>query len=172
MADALAAELPHLKTFATLSPIPGFRAWLDPRLAKEEGAMLLPAERKAIAELPGDQGARTLAGLLADADWHGDATVAQAMRVPLMRLAARFLLTEKGGNGRALDLVEHFHLTNGSRIERLNWLADQSAKGLQQSAGMMVNYLYRLDEVEANHEAYTGEGRVTAAGAIKVLARL
>jgi len=172
VADALAAELPHLKTFATLSPIPGFRAWLDARIGKEEEAMLLPAERKTIAELPSDKGSRTLADLLAEGDWHENAAVAQAMRAPLMRLAARFLLTEKGGNGRALDLVEHFHLTNGSRIERLNWLADHSIKGLQQSAGMMVNYLYRLDKVEANHEAYTGEGRVTAASAIKVLGRL
>ncbi|HXP72845.1 MAG TPA: malonyl-CoA decarboxylase [Stellaceae bacterium] len=172
VADDLAAELPHLKTFATLSPVPGFRAWLDARLAKEEAELLLPAEREAIAALPGDKGAGGLAGLLAEAGWHEDRECGDVMQAPLMRLCARFLLTEKGSQGRALDLVEHFHLTNGARVERLNWLADHSLKGLQQSAGIMVNYLYRLAEVEANHEAYTGEARVAAAGAVKSLARL
>jgi malonyl-CoA decarboxylase len=171
VASDLAAELPHLKTFATLSPVPGFRAWLDPRLAAEEETMLLPAERKAIAELPAEKGARGLAGILAEPRWHEDAELAQAARAPLLRLGARYLLTEKAGQGRALDLVEHFHLSNGARVERLNWLADRSAKGLQQSAGMMINYLYRLDEVEENHMAYTAEGRVSASSALRSLVR-
>jgi malonyl-CoA decarboxylase len=172
VADDLAAALPHLKTFATLSPVPGFRAWLDARLEKEEAELLLPAERAALAELPGDKGAHGLAGLLTNASWHDDGAAAEAMRAPLMRLCARFLLAEKAGQGRALDLVEHFHLTNGARVERLNWFADRSPKGLQQAASIMVNYLYRLAEVEDNHEAYTGEGRVVASSAIKAQARL
>jgi len=172
VADNLAAELPQLKTFATLSPIPGFRAWLDARLAKQEAELLLPAEREALAALPGDKGAGGLAGLLAEPGWHEDRQTADAMRATLMRLSARFLLAEKGAQGRALDLVEHFHLTNGARVERLNWLADLSPKGIQQSAGIMVNYLYRLADVEANHEAYTGEARVAASSAVKSLARL
>jgi malonyl-CoA decarboxylase len=171
VADDLAAELPQLKTFATLSPTPGFRAWLDARLAKQETELLLPAEREALAALPGGRGGGGLAGLLAETGWHADREVAEAMRPPLMRLCARFLLTEKGVQGRALDLVEHFHLTNGARVERLNWLADLSPKGLQQSAGIMVNYLYRLAEVEGNHEAYTGEARVAASSTVKALAR-
>jgi len=170
VADDLAAELPHLKTFATLSPVPGFRAWLDPRLEADEAAVLLPAEATAIAELPGRPGG--LGAILADPEWYRDGVVAQALRGPLQRLCARYLLVEKGGNGRALDPVEHFHLSNGARIERLNWLADLSEKGLQQSAGMMVNYLYRLDNVEASHEAYSGEGRISAATTIRNLARL
>jgi malonyl-CoA decarboxylase len=172
VADNLAAELPQLKTFATLSPIPGFRAWLDARLAKQEAELLLPAEREALAALPGDKGAGGLAGLLAEPGWQEDRETVDAMRATLMRLCARFLLAEKGAQGRALDLVEHFHLTNGARVERLNWLADLSPKGIQQSAGIMVNYLYRLAEVEANHEAYTGEARVAASSAVKSLARL
>jgi malonyl-CoA decarboxylase len=172
VADNLAAELPQLKTFATLSPIPGFRAWLDARLAKQEAELLLPAEREALAALPGGKGAGGLAGLLAEPGWHEDRQTADAMRATLMRLSARFLLAEKGAQGRALDLVEHFHLTNGARVERLNWLADLSPKGIQQSAGIMVNYLYRLADVEANHEAYTGEARVAASSAVKTLARL
>ncbi len=171
VADDLAAELPHLKTFATLSPIPGFRAWLDARLAKAEDGLLLPAEQEAVARVTeGKEGG--LAALLADPAWCENAETADALRPPLMRLCARYLLTEKGSQGRALDLVEHFHLTNGARVERLNWLADQSPKGLQQSWGIMVNYLYRLAEVEDNHEAYTGEGKVAAASAVKTLARL
>ena len=71
------------------------------------------------------------------------------------------VLNEKTPAGRALDPVAHFHLSNGARVERLNWHADLSAKGLQQSCGMMVNYLYRLADIEDNHEAYTGEGRVS-----------
>src|SRR5579885_2437733 len=136
--DSLAAELPGLKTFATLSPIPGFRAWLDARLAKAEDGLLLPAEQEAVARVTeGKEGG--LAALLADPAWCENAETADALRPPLMRLCARYLLTEKGSQGRALDLVEHFHLTNGARVERLNWLADQSPKGLQQSWGIMVN---------------------------------
>ena len=172
VADDLAAELPHLKTFATLSPVPGFRAWLDARLAQEEPEVLLPAEQQALAALADGQGDVGLAGLLAADDWHAQTERAEAARAALMRLCARYLLLEKNGQGRVLDLVEHFHLTNGARVERLNWLADLSSKGLHQSAGIMVNYLYRLAEVEANHEAYTGEGRVTASSTVKTLARL
>ncbi len=172
VADDLAAELPHLGTFATLSPIPRFRAWLDARLAADEHKLLLPAEHKAIAELPTPRGSAGLSGILADPRWPDEAATAQAARAPLMRLCARYLLAEKGGNGHVLDPVEHFHLSNGAGVERLNWLADRSAKGLQQSAGMMVNYLYRLDEVEENHEAYSEADRVAASSALRTLARL
>ena len=65
----------------------------------------------------------------------------------------------------------HFHLSNGARVEQLNWLGDVSPKGLEQSAGIMVNYLYRLADIEANHEAYRGEGRVIASSAVRNLAR-
>jgi len=171
VASDLAAELPHLKIFATLSPVPGFRAWLDPRLAADEEALLLPAERKILGELPVEKGAHSLAGVLARPQWHEDPELSQAVRAPLLRLGARYLLSEKAGQGRALDLVEHFHLSNGARVERLNWLADRSEKGMQQSAGIMINYLYRLDEVEPNHMAYTGEGKVNASSAIRSLAR-
>jgi malonyl-CoA decarboxylase len=88
-----------------------------------------------------------------------------------MRLAARYILLEKNSRGRALDPVGHFHLTNGARVERLDWLADSSPKGLKQAAGLMVNYLYRLSEIEENHEAYTGEGRVAASAALTRLAK-
>ena len=69
------------------------------------------------------------------------------------------------------DPVAHFHLTNGARMERLNWLADRSGKGLKQSLGMMINYRYRLGEIDANHEAYTGEGRIITSSAVRSLVK-
>ncbi|MGO8919801.1 MAG: malonyl-CoA decarboxylase, partial [Stellaceae bacterium] len=170
--DGLAAELPHLKTYATLSPIPGFRAWLDKRIPEEGEALLTPSERKGMVQLlPADLATQGVGDLLARPRWHAEEPVAQALRLPLLRLAARYLLTERTPRGRVLDPVAHFHLTNGARMERLNWLADLSPKGVQQSAGIMINYLYRLEEIEDNHEAYTGEGRIAASAALLKLAK-
>jgi malonyl-CoA decarboxylase len=164
--DHLAAELPHLSTYATLSPIPGFRAWLDERLSEEGDGLLTPVEHKQLAALPGAPAIGTLAALLGRPGWHADEMVAQALKTPLLRLAARYLLTEKTPAGRALDPVAHFHLSNGARLERLDWFGDCSPKGLQQSAGIMINYLYRLSDIEGNHEAYKGEGNINASPAL------
>jgi malonyl-CoA decarboxylase len=164
--DALAQELPRLKTFATLSPVPGFRAWLERQRGED---LLLPSERAALQNAAGEE--VDLVKLLDRPGWHEEPRLAAALREPLLRLCARYLVHERGSRRRALDPVAHFHLSNGARIERLNWLGDVSPKGLQQSAGIMVNYLYRLHDIEANHEAYRGEGRVAAAMAIRALAR-
>ncbi len=169
--DALAAELPGLKVFATLSPIPGFRAWLADAAA--EGDLLLPAEARALQPL-GEATAipeETLLHLVECLNWPEEPAIAAALRAPLLRLCARYLVRERSRSGRALDPVAHFHLSNGARIEQLNWLGDLSEKGLQQSAGIMVNYRYQLGEIEANHEAYRGAGKVVAASAIQGLAR-
>jgi malonyl-CoA decarboxylase len=166
--DQLAAEFKGLKTFATLSPIPGFRAWLRGRLAEQGDGLLLPAEKRAFAGF-GD-GADV--SMLMDADGWVDERAMAAVKPPLMRLCARYLVSERANRHRALDPVAHFHLSNGARIERLNWRADLSPKGLRQSSGMMVNYLYRLDRIESNHEAYTGEGKVAASSAMRSLAGL
>ncbi|MGQ0662131.1 MAG: malonyl-CoA decarboxylase [Pseudomonadota bacterium] len=164
--DRLAAEFPRLKTFATLSPIPGFRPWLAERFAEGEPGMLAKGERKALAAAAeGHASKGALKQILSRHDWARSPALAAALKRPLMRLAVRYLLEAKRGDGGALDPVAHFHLRNGARIERLDWLADNSAKGLQQSAGMMVNYLYRLSEIEANHEAYAAEGRIAASSA-------
>jgi malonyl-CoA decarboxylase len=170
--DALAGDLPRLKVFATLSPVPGFRAWLD-RAARAPGdeTLLLPAERAAIEALQAEAEPGDLPALLDRPGWHRDPRVAGALREPLTRLCARYLLRERANSGRALDPVAHFHLSNGARVERLNWLGDTSDKGLQQSAGIMVNYAYRLADIEKNHEAYRGDGRVVASAAIRNLAR-
>jgi malonyl-CoA decarboxylase len=160
--DRLAAEMPQLTRYATLSPMPGFRAWLDQREAEEGTDLLTANERRALEAIPNAPAQHTLMALLARPDWYKDPASEQALKAPLLRLAARYLLNEKTARGRALDGVAHFHLSNGARVERINWLGDLSPKGLQQSAGLMINYLYRLQDIEDNHEAYTGEGRVTA----------
>jgi malonyl-CoA decarboxylase len=160
--DRLNAELPHLTRYATLSPMPGFRAWLEQRSAEEGDDLLTPVERRVIEALPSAPTDHMLTNLLARPDWYEDLAVAQAIKTPMLRLAARYIINEKTPRGRALDGVAHFHLSNGARLERINWLGDLSPKGLQQSAGLMINYLYQLDDIEENHEAYTGEGRVTA----------
>ena len=171
--DALTGELPRLKTVATLSPLPGFRAWLAAETKR--GDQLLPAEAKALQSLGNAAGMEdpdeTLLQLLDRPDWHKDSRTAALLREPLLRLGARYLLQARAPSGRARDPVAHFHLSNGARVEQLNWLGDVSEKGLQQSAGMMVNYLYRLGDIEANHEAYRDEGRVAAASAVRNLTR-
>jgi malonyl-CoA decarboxylase len=174
--DRLSAEFRNLRTFATLSPIPGFRRWIDEKLAAAErllaededaalGEALAVKGESAVADTP------PLARLLARRGWHRDAALAEVGRPVLSRLCARYLLAESDGRGRACDPVAHFHLTNGARAERLNWLADTSDKGIKESAGLMVNYLYDRDAIEANHEAYVGEGKRAASTALKRLAR-
>jgi malonyl-CoA decarboxylase len=164
--DRLAAELPHLTRYATLSPMPGFRAWLEERSLDEGSDLLTPIERRALEALPGAPQEHVLTELLARPDWYEDVALQQALKAPLLRLAARYLVNEKTPRGRALDGVAHFHLSNGARLERINWLGDLSPKGLQQAAGLMLNYLYRLQDIEENHEAYTGEGRVAASPSV------
>ena len=175
--DELATEFTGLKTFATLSPIPGFRAWLEGQLRQTadqdpEKKLLTSSERKALAAAFGAEKAKepfSLQTVLQDSVWHGQPELAKAMKHPLLRLCALYLAKEKREGGTASDRVAHFHLSNGARIEQLNWLADTSLKGMNQSIGMMVNYLYKLNDIEANHEAYRGEGKVMTSSAIKSL---
>jgi malonyl-CoA decarboxylase len=138
----LAHEFRHLRTFVTLSPMPRFRDWLETQGAA--GATDVP-----------------LKAMFANRGWSRDAGAASTLRTPLMQLAAHYLIEAKRGK-RAFDPVAHFHLSNGARLERINWLADTSAKGMRESAGMMVNYLYRLDQIDDNQIAYTADGRIAA----------
>jgi malonyl-CoA decarboxylase len=170
--DLLASELPGLRTFATLSPIPGFRRWLDGKIAGGD-RLLLPAEARKLADATkiGNE-TESLRFALGRPDWYVDSTLTEALQAPLVRLCARYLVNEKGRGDRALDPVAHFHLTNGARVERINWLGDTSERGLGASAGLMVNYLYELGRIEENHERYTGEGGVTASSAVTRLLRV
>lgn len=168
--DDLSHELKQIRTFATLSPIPGFRRWLDGRLIKGEPGLLTAAEHKALTRVGGMGAKGSLKALLAEPDWTAEPLLAEALEGPLTRLAARYLSREKRSDGMgALDPVAHFHLSNGARIERINWMADMSANGLSQSAGLMVNYLYDLDDIDANHEAYSASGKVAVSARVKAL---
>jgi len=151
----LKAELPNIKTFSTLSPVPGLCRWLN---ELDEGEMLSDDERNSLSSV-GDF--TSLSEALASDNWHHNPELVDALMPPLMRLTTMYLVEQKR-HDRALDPVANFHLNNGARLERINWLADTSTKGLQESAGIMVNYLYKLDEIETNHEAY----RATACVAI------
>ncbi|MCB1921946.1 MAG: malonyl-CoA decarboxylase family protein, partial [Candidatus Competibacteraceae bacterium] len=164
----------NLKTFATLSPIPGFQRWLDRKLSDSdqdvEAEWLTATERKALASAAGTgKEPASLKTLLQTPDWSQKPELVKALKHPLMRLCARYLVKEKRDSLTVLDPVARFHLANGARIERLNWSGDTSTKGLAQSAGMMVNYLYKLNDIEANHEAYRGEGKVTTSSVIRSL---
>ena len=164
--DELQSEYKGLKTFATLSPIPGFAKWVR-RSLDEKCAILGDADGDAVAAaMRAENGEDGLRRIFEEPDWATDSTVTDALEPVLIWLCARYLLQEKNKRGRARDPVAHFHLTNGAQIERLHWLADSSAHGLAQSAGMMVNYRYNLNRIEAHHEAYTGDGEVAAATAV------
>ncbi len=169
--ENLSQNLPALKTFATLSPVPGFRAWLERKLADGEPRLLTSAEHAKLKTVaPVRSGKGGLRALLDRPDWAGDPVASEALAGPLRRLCARYLVLEKG-NGKPIDAVARFHLANGARLERINWLADSSPKGLQESAGIMVNYLYRLGDIEANHETYAAQGKVAMSPAVKSLVK-
>ena len=170
--DLLAAEFKNLKTFATLSPIPEFADRLTAGLeAESPDDLLTAAERKKLGRFESALGdAESIKSLLYEPGWFNEPEVCQALQAPLLRLCAHYLLKEKRSEGFAANSVAHFHLSNGARIERLNWLADTSSKGIQQSGGIMVNYLYKLNEIETNHENYKGTGEIKASSAVRSLA--
>ena len=172
----LSAEYRNIKTFATLSPIPGFRHWLDAKLKADEANLVSPDEGMAlIAAAPGDPkpatGSAALAALLGRRGWARDAAAVKVLEPVLIRLAARYLLTESKGNKRALDPVAHFHLGNGARIERIMMGADVSEKGVKESATLMVNYVYDPAKIEDYHEEYAGEGKRNATTVVRKLSK-
>lgn len=142
--DELLRDLPRLKSFATLSPIPGFVDWLAKQDGKTLQTMLPEKTDKQQAEGDPEAGLKWVDKLKAAAA--GQAS--DAVQRTGLRLAVHYLKTMK--NGQPLDPVARFHLGNGARIERLNWAADCSAKGMAQSCGIMVNYLYELDQLDDN----------------------
>jgi malonyl-CoA decarboxylase len=163
--DDLRRDLPQLKVFATLSPLPGFRKWLE--LTAVDGALpLATAHAAKLAQALGTgAGEVTLVTALARAGWADDAKLAEALREPMETLCAHYLLKEKSG-GEPLDPVASFHLNNGARVNRIFWLADTSARGMRQSYGMMVSYRYDLAEVDKNHERFMRSGQIAAASRV------
>jgi malonyl-CoA decarboxylase len=147
--EQLRGELPRLRTFATLSPLPGFAAWV-----RSLGDRVAPEVRAALAT-PG---------------WHRNGAASATLREPLLRLAARYLLAAKRDDGAPRDAVARFHLANGALIERIDWLADPAQRGVEQSFGVMVNYRYALDRYPANQLAYATNHAIDASPAVKALA--
>jgi len=145
--EDLGREFPRIRKFATVSPVPGFREWLaqNPELA--------PLQAK-----------------LAQPNWWENERLSEELRQEMVPLCARYLLQAKHRR-EPLDPVARFHLRNGARLERINWLGDISSVGMHRSAGIMVNYFYRLADLEKNHETYTRDYHIVAASEIESLAK-
>ena len=155
VAEDLQRELPSLNTFVTLSPLPGFGRWLATTGGRADGSVdATPSSALAEIDRP---------------DWHR--APSKALRETLSRAAVRYLFDAKDAAGKPIDPVARFHLGNGARLERLNWMGDAGEKGLSQGAGFMVNYLYDLAAVEHNHEAFANQGEIVASAELQRLRR-
>ncbi|MDN3274386.1 malonyl-CoA decarboxylase [Frankia sp. RB7] len=150
--EELRRETPKLDTFVTLSPVPGFMPWV-----------------KQDKDLPLSDEDREILKRLDDPKWFENPETTAQLRAVIEPLAAHYFLKARTPKGKLIDSVARFHLGNGARLERINWLGDLSPKGVRESAGVMVNYLYRLDDIEKNHEAYANDGEVVASSAVKKL---
>jgi malonyl-CoA decarboxylase len=168
--EKLLGEYPRLTTFATLSPVPRFRRWLDERLKSGTGALLSERSRTALARLSRD---RDPDGELQSAlagDLPGNRAASAALEAVLLPLCARYLVQEKN-DGLPIDPVARFHFGNGARLDRINWLGNTSPRGLSESLGIMVNYVYEPAEIEDNHEAYFREGKIAMSAGVRKLLR-
>jgi malonyl-CoA decarboxylase len=152
--EDLRRDLRRLRTFATLSPVPGFVAWLTT-------STNVPPRSPQLTELLYRLGKGELLA---------DKSIPEQLRREILTSCAHYLLNAKRGT-EPLDSVARFHLTNGARLDRLNWMGDTSETGIRQSLGLTANYVYRLAEVERNHEAYAKTGKVVASHDIETLAR-
>jgi malonyl-CoA decarboxylase len=156
--EEVSREEGRVSTFVTLSPAPNFAAWLKRARAQEASLALDDEDRQALAALD-------------NPDWWSTPEIAENVREPLLRAAAWYYMRGRNGRGLPVDAVARFHLGNGARLERLNWLGDTSERALAQSYGLMVNYLYDLDYIERNHEAYAQQHAIVAASAVSRLVR-
>ncbi|MBX9740076.1 MAG: malonyl-CoA decarboxylase [Beijerinckiaceae bacterium] len=151
--EDLRRELPKLTTFVTLSPAPDFARWLAEDLAAPQG--LVPEELRPALE------------------WTQEASAAAepppAGKAALLSAATLYYLHAKNAAGQPRDSVARFHLGNGARLERINFQGDLSLKAMRQAHGLMVNYLYSLDHIEANHEAFVDRGEIIASGEVRQL---
>jgi malonyl-CoA decarboxylase len=159
--DVLSREFPRLKVFCTLSPVPGFAAWLGALLKKGDAdRSRLPALKAVAAGLGTD-----LAKIASDPNC---VERLMPLKEPLTQLCATYLLQRADGSVPAQDPVARFHLNNGATLERINWLADTSKKGLRESLGLMVNYLYEPRAIENNHEKFV-RGEIVASRRVRGL---
>jgi malonyl-CoA decarboxylase len=164
----LSNQFDNLKHFATLSPVPGFRSWLAPKLAKGEDEVLRPREIASLNERFSCENAAHQLQEILTGDWCRNSETAEVAKPILQRLCAKYLLEERKGS-RALDPVANFHLANGARLERINWCADLSEIGMKRSYGFMVNYYYELSDIEKNHEEYVTKAHIVASRGVRSL---
>ena len=155
--EDVSKDFPRIKKFATLSPVPGFRKWLLDKAAALQGSSKLAPFAAAVAKIESPQ-------------WMEEDTARAELQRCLLPLAAHYLLYAKQ-NQEPLDPVARFHLKNGARLERINWLGDTSASGLQRSVGLTANYVYKLPDVERNHELYVRDHKVRASRETEALAK-
>jgi malonyl-CoA decarboxylase len=152
----LRRDLPKLETFVTLSPVPGFAAWLTQERQNDTSEALTAADKSKLEAL--DQ-----------PEWWNDEALCEQIR-PIMTIAAAwYFLKARNSDAKIIDPVARFHLGNGARLERINFLADRSSRALKQSYGLMVNYLYKLDDIETNHEAFAARNEVVAGQTVRKL---
>jgi malonyl-CoA decarboxylase len=169
---SLRQQLPNLKTFSTLSPIPGFRRWLFSYFEKAMGEAEQDSATLALVE------AARLLKVSAEPDavfntphWWENPEVAAVLKDSLLTLCARYLHEPRAKDQAPIDPVARFHLGNGARIERINWLGDISAKGMRESCGLMVNYRYQLKDIEKHIEAYATSQEIASATRVRNLMR-
>ena len=164
----LSNQFDNLKHFATLSPLPGFKKWLGPRLANGDETVLRAKEIAILKERFACENAASHLSEILTNDWYLDHSTAETAKPILTRLCAQYLLEERKGN-KAIDPVANFHLSNGARLERINWLADHSEIGMKRSYGIMVNYYYELADIEKNHEEYVTKANIVASRGVRSL---
>jgi len=164
--NVLSDKFKELKHFVTLSPVPHFRKWLDSVLSEGDESILTPAEIKIIRAVAKNSNAAYGLLVLLSSDWTDDPGLARTLKPVLMRLCAHYLIYVKKDE-KAFDPVANFHLSNGAHIERLNWLGDISEKAIRQSAGIMVNFHYKLPDIEKNYELYISESQVNASKEVR-----
>jgi len=162
--DALRRADDRLERFATLSPLPGFRKWLVQQVHDDE---LTPFEAAAFGDA-----ARAIVELQ-DRAWLDDPAVAEHVKPGILSAASRYLATTETGEEtpRAFDPVENFHLSNGASVEQLDWMANPASYGIEQSLGLMVNYLYDRGRIAANARAYLTDGTIRVSGGVKGLVK-
>jgi len=150
--ERLQQELPWLRAFGTVSPVPGFRTWLADLARRRDGPLV------------------DILRILDEGQWGWPPDTSDRLEATVLPLCATYLLDAKRG-AEPLDAVARFHLGNGARLERLNWLGDRSADGFARSAGITANYLYDLPSVDTNRDAYQATHAVIAAPQIEARAR-
>ena len=153
VAEDLAMALPKLETFVTLSPAPGLASWLEAEATRDPD---VPAGRALAA--------------FGKATWREDKKREADLKTQMLPLAAQYFLDARRGDGAPVDPVARFHLGNGAQLLDIHWMGDTSKKGMAQSYGIMVNYLYDLDKIEENHEAYVTEGTIVTSRKVRSLA--